>query len=131
MWVIHDLLSYGTLFSCNVHDYYGYPICGDENDARLLQHSIKMSYTGHHRFLLTHHPFGNDKSNFLPISHEHEILPARLFGQHIKEKEAAATAGNRYVGKHPQFVNLQRKARGIRMTLVKRSRGLCDQYFLI
>lgn len=78
MWVIHDLSAYGTLSGCNVHGYYGCPICGQEIEACCLKHSSKMSYTGHRTFLPTNHPFENDKSNFLHVDHEHRTRPARL-----------------------------------------------------
>ena len=54
---IHDILTYGTLTSLNVHGYNGCPTCIFKPFARHSSSLHKCIYCGHHSYLKMEHPY--------------------------------------------------------------------------
>ena len=77
LFMIHDLLAYGTLTSLNVHGYHGCPACMFKYFVRHSSKLCKCIYCGNHAYLKMEHPYRRQNSHFngqegsreAPLSH--------------------------------------------------------------
>nr|XP_017228740.1 PREDICTED: uncharacterized protein LOC108204008 [Daucus carota subsp. sativus] len=64
MWTVNDFPGYANLSGCINKGYMACPICGDQTVAKYLNHSRKMCYLGHGRYLDHHHPYRRQRMAF-------------------------------------------------------------------
>ncbi|XP_057779975.1 uncharacterized protein LOC130998576 [Salvia miltiorrhiza] len=88
LWTINDFPAYGNLSGCKVHGYHACPICGENTCSRRLEHSRKISYTGHRRFLEQSHPYRRQMKVF-DGTQELRSAPKVLSGRDVLKRVAA------------------------------------------
>ncbi|XP_074356763.1 uncharacterized protein LOC141696534 [Apium graveolens] len=64
LWTINDFPAYGNLSGCVNKGYICCPVCADDTVAKYLNHSRKMYYQGHRRYLARNHPYRKQKAAF-------------------------------------------------------------------
>ena len=62
--MVNDFPGYANLSGCINKGYMACPICGDQTVAKYLNHSRKMCYLGHRRYLDRHHPYRRQRMAF-------------------------------------------------------------------
>ena len=74
LWIINDFPAYGNLSGYSVKGYQACPICEEKTCAEYLNHSKKVVYLGHRRFLPRNHIYRRWKRAFNGRQ-EFEITP--------------------------------------------------------
>ncbi|KAK9206706.1 hypothetical protein WN943_016985 [Citrus x changshan-huyou] len=85
LWTISDFLAYGNLAGCTVKGYKACPICGEKTRSIRLQHSKKISFMRHRRFLSRSHPYRDMVKEFNGLP-EYKIAPEPLNGEEVLAK---------------------------------------------
>ncbi|XP_024042746.1 uncharacterized protein LOC112099565 [Citrus clementina] len=85
LWTISDFPAYGNLAGCTVKGYKACPICGEKTRSIQLQHSKKISFMRHRRFLSRSHPYRDMVKEFNGLP-EYKIAPETLNGEEVLAK---------------------------------------------
>ena len=89
MWTINDFPAYGNLSGYSTKGKVACPVCHAETCSKYLNHSKKLVYMGHRRFLAPDHRYwkkaswfdGNEENRRKPkiVTHEEVFLEVKDF----------------------------------------------------
>ncbi|XP_052295799.1 uncharacterized protein LOC127901832 [Citrus sinensis] len=85
LWTISDFSAYGNLAGCTVKGYKACLICGEKTRSIRLQHSKKISFMRHRRFLSRSHPYRDMVKEFNGLP-KYKIAPEPLNGEEVLAK---------------------------------------------
>ena len=85
LWTISDFSAYENLVGCTVKGYKACRICGEKTHSIRLQHSKKISFMRHRRFLSRSHPYRDMVKEFNGLP-KYKIAPEPLNGEEVLAK---------------------------------------------